>query len=71
MRPMQMTCDDHNGHNPVYVQEWDGKNWKQASDWFEPMDGRRRAAARAGRGGLCQVERSVAGAHRALREDVT
>jgi branched-chain amino acid transport system substrate-binding protein len=21
----------------VYIQQWDGKHWKKASDWFEPM----------------------------------
>jgi branched-chain amino acid transport system substrate-binding protein len=37
MRPVKVTCDDHNGHHAVYVQEWDGETWKQASDWFRPM----------------------------------
>jgi branched-chain amino acid transport system substrate-binding protein len=37
MAPMKVTCDDHNGHHAVYVQEWDGKQWKPISDWFEPM----------------------------------
>jgi branched-chain amino acid transport system substrate-binding protein len=37
MRPVQVTCEDHNGHHSVYVQEWDGTTWKPASDWFEPM----------------------------------
>ncbi len=37
MRPIQVTCEDHNGHHEVYVQEWDGTTWKQASDWFSPM----------------------------------
>jgi branched-chain amino acid transport system substrate-binding protein len=37
MAPMKVTCEDHNGHHAVYVQEWDGKQWKQISDWFDPM----------------------------------
>ncbi|MET0481575.1 MAG: ABC transporter substrate-binding protein [Aestuariivirgaceae bacterium] len=37
MAPMKVTCEDHNGHHSVYVQEWDGKQWKPISDWFEPM----------------------------------
>ena len=37
MRPVKVTCEDHNGHHAVYVQEWDGETWKPATDWFEPM----------------------------------
>jgi branched-chain amino acid transport system substrate-binding protein len=37
MRPVEVTCDDHNGHHEVYVQAWDGQTWKQESDWFKPM----------------------------------
>ncbi len=37
MRPVQVTCDDHNGHHEVYVQEWDGQTWQQVTDWFPPM----------------------------------
>jgi branched-chain amino acid transport system substrate-binding protein len=35
--PMKVTCEDHAGSHPVFIQEWDGKKWRQASDWIEPM----------------------------------
>lgn len=35
--PMQVTCDDHNGHNAAYVQQWDGTKWVKVSDWIKPM----------------------------------
>jgi branched-chain amino acid transport system substrate-binding protein len=35
--PMQVTCDDHNGHNSAYVQQWDGTKWVKVSDWISPM----------------------------------
>ncbi len=37
MNPLKLSCEDHNGHNAVYIVEWDGKDWKKARDWFEPM----------------------------------
>jgi branched-chain amino acid transport system substrate-binding protein len=37
MQPLKVSCEDHNGHHPVYMQEWDGKQWQPISDWFEPM----------------------------------
>jgi branched-chain amino acid transport system substrate-binding protein len=37
MTPVKVTCEDHSGHHAVYMQEWDGKQWKPISDWFEPM----------------------------------
>jgi len=37
MKPVKVSCEDHNGHHAVYMQEWDGKQWKPISDWFEPM----------------------------------
>jgi hypothetical protein len=37
MAPVKLTCSDHSGHHKVYIVEWDGKDWKQAGDWFEPM----------------------------------
>ena len=37
MAPVKLTCSDHSGHHKVYIIEWDGKDWKQAGDWFEPM----------------------------------
>jgi branched-chain amino acid transport system substrate-binding protein len=35
--PMQVTCDDHNGHNSAYMQQWDGAKWVKVSDWIAPM----------------------------------
>ncbi|MBW3095792.1 ABC transporter substrate-binding protein [Pseudohoeflea coraliihabitans] len=35
--PMKITCKNHSGHNPIFVQEWDGEKYTPASDWFEPM----------------------------------
>jgi branched-chain amino acid transport system substrate-binding protein len=35
--PVRVTCDDHNGHNRLYVMEWDGTKWTRASDWIEPL----------------------------------
>ena len=32
-----MTCTDHNGHSPAYMQQWDGAKWVKVSDWIEPM----------------------------------
>ena len=35
--PIDVTCDDHNGHHAAYVQQWDGTKWVKASDWIPPM----------------------------------
>src|SRR5690348_8820947 len=35
--PVKVTCDDHNGHSPAYLQQWDGTKWVKASDWIEPL----------------------------------
>ena len=35
--PMTVTCDDHNGHNSAYMQQWDGTKWVKVSDWIAPM----------------------------------
>jgi branched-chain amino acid transport system substrate-binding protein len=37
MPPIRISCEDHSGAHPVYIQEWDGKTWQKASDWFAPM----------------------------------
>jgi branched-chain amino acid transport system substrate-binding protein len=37
MRPIRVTCDDHEGNGPILIQQWDGKQWKIISDWIEPM----------------------------------
>ncbi len=35
--PIHVSCNDHNGHGSVYVQQWDGKNWVKVSDWISPV----------------------------------
>ncbi len=35
--PMKVTCEDHAGAHPIYIQQWDGKGWHKASDWIKPM----------------------------------
>ena len=37
MSPLKITCDDHSGEHPVFVQQWDGAKWVKVSDWIEPM----------------------------------
>ncbi len=34
---IHVTCTDHNGHSPAYMQQWDGAKWTKVSDWIEPM----------------------------------
>ena len=35
--PVRLTCSDHNGHNKVFVSEWDGTKYVKASDWISPI----------------------------------
>jgi branched-chain amino acid transport system substrate-binding protein len=35
--PIHITCTDHNGHGPAYMQQWDGTKWVKVSDWISPM----------------------------------
>jgi branched-chain amino acid transport system substrate-binding protein len=35
--PVKVSCADHNGHNKVFVSQWDGSKYVKASDWIEPM----------------------------------
>jgi len=32
-----VTCEDHEGNGPVFIQQWDGKQWKKVSDWISPL----------------------------------
>ena len=34
---MNVSCADHSGHHPAYMQQWDGTKWVKASDWIQPM----------------------------------
>ncbi|MBN8534034.1 MAG: ABC transporter substrate-binding protein [Rhizobiales bacterium] len=35
--PVRITCADHNGHNKVFVSQWDGTKYVKASDWMDPI----------------------------------
>ena len=35
--PIKLSCTDHNGHRPAFVQQWDGAKWTKISDLIEPM----------------------------------
>lgn len=37
VRPIKLSCEDHEGNGPVFIQQWDGTKWVQASDWIEPI----------------------------------
>jgi branched-chain amino acid transport system substrate-binding protein len=37
LRPLKVTCENHEGNGLAAVQQWDGKHWKIVSDWIEPM----------------------------------
>ena len=34
---IHLSCVDHNGHNGIYLVEWDGTKWTKASGWIEPI----------------------------------
>ncbi|MGO4573815.1 ABC transporter substrate-binding protein [Microvirga sp. 2TAF3] len=38
-----LSCADHNGHRPAFMQEWDGAKWVKISDPIAPMGDRVRA----------------------------
>ncbi|MBM3219291.1 MAG: ABC transporter substrate-binding protein [Candidatus Rokubacteria bacterium] len=37
IRPLKVSCENHEGNGLAAVQQWDGKQWKVVSDWIEPM----------------------------------
>jgi branched-chain amino acid transport system substrate-binding protein len=37
IRPLRVSCENHEGNGLAAVQQWDGKQWKVVSDWMEPM----------------------------------
>ncbi|MBI3456655.1 MAG: ABC transporter substrate-binding protein [Candidatus Rokubacteria bacterium] len=37
VRPVRVTCENHEGNGLALVQQWDGKKWNPVSDWIEPM----------------------------------
>jgi branched-chain amino acid transport system substrate-binding protein len=36
-QPLKVTCEDHEGNGPVFIQQWDGQKWNKVSDWILPM----------------------------------
>ncbi|MEN8259770.1 MAG: ABC transporter substrate-binding protein, partial [Pseudomonadota bacterium] len=36
-KPIKVTCKDHETSGAVLIQQWDGKRWKIASKWLEPI----------------------------------
>ncbi len=34
--PVKITCENHEGPRKVAVQQWDGKQWKIVSDFYDP-----------------------------------
>jgi len=36
--PIRLTCSDHNGHFPAFMQEWDGTKWVKVSGPIKPME---------------------------------
>ncbi len=38
--PIQLTCQDHNGHRPAFMQRWDGTKWAQVSGLIQPASDR-------------------------------
>ena len=42
-----ISCTDHSGHQPAYVQQWDGTKWSRVSDWIAPMTERLRPLLQA------------------------
>jgi hypothetical protein len=38
LKPIKVTCADHEGARTGRIQTWDGKNWKVTSDWYTADD---------------------------------
>jgi len=38
--PLQLTCTNHNGHQPAFMQKWDGDKWARVSDPIAPLTAR-------------------------------
>ena len=37
VRPIKVSCEDHETMGPVLIQQWDGEKWVIISDWIAPM----------------------------------
>ena len=38
LKPIKVSCADHEGTRTGRIQTWDGKNWKITSDWITSDD---------------------------------
>jgi branched-chain amino acid transport system substrate-binding protein len=38
LRPIKVSCEDHEGARSGRIQTWDGKEWQIASDWYTSDD---------------------------------
>ena len=38
MRPIKISCSDHEGARSGRIHTWDGKEWKFTSDWYTADD---------------------------------
>ena len=36
LEPLSISCNDHEGGGKVIIQQWDGAQWTQISDWITP-----------------------------------
>ena len=34
LRPLEVSCEDHETGGPVIIQQWDGTQWNMVSDWI-------------------------------------
>ncbi len=37
-REVRISCEDHEGGGSAFVQQWDGEQWVQVSDWIQPRN---------------------------------
>lgn len=37
LRPITISCEDHEGGGPIFVQQWTGQKWAKATDWIDPI----------------------------------
>lgn len=37
-REVEISCEDHEGGGSAFVQQWDGEQWVQVSDWIQPRN---------------------------------
>jgi branched-chain amino acid transport system substrate-binding protein len=37
IRPVKVSCADHESGGPIIIQQWDGGKWNTVSDWIPVM----------------------------------